>query len=72
MLSGAIFEIDSMPWAIRMLSHAFPGRYYVSCLQTIFMAGDVWPLFIPNLAAMIFIGSLLFVATIVKTPKRLE
>ena len=72
MLSGAIFEIDSMPLPIRIITYLFPARYYVTCLQTIFMTGDVWALILPNLAVMSLIALLLFVATIAKTPKRLE
>ena len=72
MLSGAIFEIGSMPLPIRVITYIFPARYYVACLQTIFMAGDIWPLILSNLAVMSFIAFLLFVVTIVKTPKRLE
>jgi ABC-2 type transport system permease protein len=72
MLSGAIFEIDAMPLPIRIVTYLFPGRYYVTCLQTIFMAGDIWTLILPNLAAMLLIATLLFAATIAKTPKRLE
>ncbi|MDR0337742.1 MAG: ABC transporter permease [Planctomycetaceae bacterium] len=71
-LSGAIFEINSMPLPIRMLTHIFPARYYVTCLQTIFMTGDVWLLFLPNLVVITLIALILFTATIVKTPKRLQ
>lgn len=72
MLSGALFEIDAMPLPIRIITYIFPGRYYVSCLQTIFMAGDIWKLILPNLSAMSLIALLIFAATIAKTPKRLE
>lgn len=72
MLSGAIFEISSMPWPLRALSYIFPSRYYVTCLQSIFMAGDVWPLIWSSIRAMLLIAAVLFVATLLKSPKRLE
>jgi ABC-2 type transport system permease protein len=72
MLSGAIFEIDAMPVLIRMLTYIFPSRYYVTCLRTIFMTGDIWTLFIPNLIVMSFIAIILFIAVIILTPKRLK
>ena len=71
-LSGMLFEISSMPLVIRVLTYFFPARYYVTCLQTIFMAGDVWPLLIKNMACMSVIGIVVLAATIIKTPKRLE
>ena len=71
-LSGVLFEIASMPLPIRMLTYIFPSRYYATCLQSIFMAGDIWPLLWPNTLLMLFIAALFFIATIAKTPERLE
>jgi ABC-2 type transport system permease protein len=71
-LSGAIFEIKSMPLPIQILTYFFPARYYVTCLQTIFMTGDIWRLFLPNLAVMAVMVLVLFTATIIKTPERLQ
>ena len=71
-LSGGIFEIGSMPWPIRIITRIFPARYFVTCLQTIFLAGDVWSLFVPNMLIMLLIAAILFTVTILKTPKRLE
>jgi ABC-2 type transport system permease protein len=54
-LSGFIFEIDSMPAPIRLLTRVLPARYFVSSLQTLFLAGDVPSVLVPNgliLAAM--------------------
>jgi ABC-2 type transport system permease protein len=71
-LSGALFEINSMPLPIRTLTYIFPARYYVTCLQTIFMTGDIWWLFIRNAACMCMIAVFFFCATIRITPERLE
>jgi len=71
-LSGALFEINSMPLAIRLVTYCFPARYYVTCLQTIFMTGDIWPLFIPNMLFMLVVAAIFFVATFRITPARLE
>ena len=71
-LSGVLFEISSMPTPIRALTYIFPARYYVTCLQTVFLAGDVWPLLIRNIACMCVIGAVVLTLVIAKTPKRLE
>ncbi len=60
-LSGFIFQISSMPQAIQLISHVVPARYYVAILQTLFLAGDIWPIILANSAALllmmiIFIG----------------
>ena len=48
MLSGFIFDIRSMPWIIQIVTYIFPARYFVSLLQTIFLAGNVWSVIVPN------------------------
>lgn len=72
MLSGFLFEIASMPAPIRALTHIVPARYFVQCLQTLFMVGNVWNLIIFNLFPMLAIGAILFIITAKKTVKRLD
>jgi len=71
-LSGFIFEIGSMPWAIRAITYILPYRYFVSILQTIFLGGTLWDLFLPNLLAILAIALFLFILTARKTVKRLD
>lgn len=72
MLSGFIFEISSMPAPIRLLSRLFPPRYFVSSLQTLFLAGDVWRLIGIDLLAMISFGAILLFVTSRISHKRLD
>ena len=60
-LSGFIFQISSMPAAIQVITHIIPARYYVAILQTLFLAGNIWPIVLSNSAALavmmvIFLG----------------
>ena len=41
-------------------------------LQTVFLAGDVWPLLLPSIGAMLLLGSILFAIVVRKTRKSLE
>ncbi|MGO9930266.1 MAG: ABC transporter permease [Steroidobacteraceae bacterium] len=55
MLSGFLFDLRSMPTVVRLITYALPARYYVALLQSVFLAGDVWSVIVPNtliLAAM--------------------
>ena len=72
LLSGFIFEIDSMPKIIQWISYIVPARYLIPCLQSVFLAGDIWSLFVPNIAVMVLIGTILFVAATRNTRKRLD
>lgn len=71
LLSGFLFEIDSMPVVIQWISRIVPCRYLVPSLQTVFLAGDQWALFGRNIAAMLVIGALFFAAAAKNTQKRL-
>lgn len=57
---------------IELITHVLAVKYYIACIQTVFLAGDIWPLFLPNIAAMLFIGLLFFVIANKKTSKTLE
>ena len=48
MLSGFLFDIRSMPPFLSMLTRFLPARYYVDLLQTLFLAGNVWAVIIPD------------------------
>jgi ABC-2 type transport system permease protein len=71
-LSGYVFEISSMPWPIRALTHILPPRYFVTILQSSFLTGPIWGLFIPNLLAMFLIALVFFGITVRITRKRLD
>ncbi|MGC9199559.1 MAG: ABC transporter permease [Acidobacteriaceae bacterium] len=51
-LSGFIFDIRSMPQLIQLLTHIVAARYFVSILQSTFLAGDVWPVLLRNIFGM--------------------
>lgn len=71
-LSGFIFEIDSMPWLIRNFTYVLPARYFVSSLQTVFLAGDVASVLVPNTLILLGFAAGLFVILVRKTRTRLE
>jgi len=71
-LSGFLFDINSMPVPIQMITHLVPARYFVAILQTLFLAGDIWPVILANMGALFLM--LIFFFTLVwrKSYKRLE
>lgn len=72
MLSGFLYEIDSMPFVIRLITHLLPARYFVSIIKTNFLAGVIWSDILPNLMAMLLIGFVLLVIVARKTKRRLD
>lgn len=71
MLSGFLFDLRSMPAAVRAVTYILPARYFVALLQTVFLAGDVWSVIIPNSAVLVAMASALLILTRGVTRKRL-
>jgi ABC-2 type transport system permease protein len=71
MLSGFLFEINSMPLILRIISHIVPSRYFVPILQSNFLSDTVWVLIIPNVIAIMIIAIILFVFTLRSNVKRI-
>jgi len=72
MLSGFVYEIRSMPTVIQAFTYLIPARYFVTAIQTIFQAGNVWPIIVSSglfllLASVFFIG-----LAALKTRRRLD
>ena len=71
-LSGLLFDINSMPGWVQVITRFVPARYYVDSLQSLFLAGDVWPVLLPDLSAMAGFAALFFAVTLARTSRRLD
>jgi len=71
-LSGFIFDIDSMPGPIQAFTHLIAARYFVAILQTVFLAGDVWSIILPNALALVLMAAVFFALAAWRAPRRLE
>lgn len=71
-LSGFIFDINSMPLVIQWLTHIVPARYFVAIIQSLFLAGNVWPIILINCAYLIIMSIIFFVLIMKKSHKSLE
>ena len=72
MLSGFIYDLRSVPLAIQLVSYLVPARYYVSLLQTMFLAGDVWSVILPNAAILAVVAGVMLALTRRATRKSLD
>lgn len=72
LLSGFLYQISTMPLPLRIITQVIPARYFVDSLQTVFLAGDLWHVFLPNMAAMLFIGLFFLMLVHRKTQKTLD
>ena len=72
LLSGFMFEISSMPTIIQAITYIVPARYFVPSLQTVFLAGDIWAMLLPNIGIMLLFGAGFFALCIRVTKRSLD
>jgi len=72
MLYGFMFDIRSMPWIIQVITNILPARYFVSSLQTLFLAGNVWTVILADSAVLAGMAALLMAIAVKVTRKRVE
>jgi ABC-2 type transport system permease protein len=72
MLSGFIFDIGSMPNVVQWITHLIAARYFVSILQSLFLAGNVWSVLLPNAAALVLMAVVFLGLSRRRARKRLE
>ncbi len=72
LLSGFIFDIDSMPEVVRVITHIVVARYFVAIVHTLFLAGNVWSVIVPNALALAAIAAVFLGITWRRSRKRLQ
>lgn len=71
-LSGFIFDIGSMPDVVQGITYLLAARYFVALLQTLFLAGNVWSVLVPNALALAVLAAVFLGVSRHKLRKRLE
>jgi ABC-2 type transport system permease protein len=71
-LSGFLFDIASMPGVVQLITHVVPARYFVATLQSLFLAGTVWPIVLGNGAALVVMAAIFLGLTRLRTRKSLD
>ncbi len=72
MLSGLIYEINSMPWFLRALTCFIPARYYVSSISSLFLSGTILKTIVLNSIILGAFALLMFIILYKITPESLE
>ena len=71
LLSGFLFDLRLMPVAVQIVTYVLPARYFVALLQTIFLAGDIWSVILPNAAVLAVMATVLMALARATTRKKL-
>lgn len=70
-LSGLLFDLESTPRLVQMISYLIPARYFVTISQTLFLAGNVWSALLPAGGMLAVMAIVLVGATRRKLVRRL-
>jgi drug efflux transport system permease protein len=57
---------------VQLITRAVPARYFVASLQTLFLAGNVWPVVLTNGAALLLMAVVFLALTRRNSRKLLE
>ncbi len=72
LLSGFVFDINSMPPILQAITRLIPAAYFNTCMRTIFLAGDVWPVFLHGIFFMSLLAAVFLGLTYHNLQKRLD
>lgn len=70
-LSGLLFDLQSTPRFIQVISYIVPARYFVDISHTSFLAGDIGAVLWPAATALACMATFLLTVTRLKLSKRL-
>ena len=71
-LSGFIFDLESTPAFVQVVSYIIAARYFATLLKTIFLAGDVWEVIVPNALALAALAAFFLTVARLRCRKRLD
>ena len=71
-LSGMLFDLESTPRVIQVVSHIIPARHFVAVSHTLFLAGNIGSVLWPAAGALSLMAVILLLLVRRKLSKRLE
>ncbi len=72
MLSGLMFPINSMPAFFQYLTMILPPKYFITFVESEYMAGTIWEVVTVNSIFLIILGTILFTLVYKNTNMRLN
>ncbi len=72
LLSGLVFPISSMPEILQLITRLLPPRYFITFIESEFMAGTVPSVALKSSLFLLILGIILFIAVYKSTDMRLS
>jgi ABC-2 type transport system permease protein len=71
LLSGFVYEIQTMPWVIQAITHIIPARYVVTIMKGVFLKGVGLNILWPEFGFLALYATLVFLAAVRKVNQKL-
>jgi ABC-2 type transport system permease protein len=72
MLSGFLFDLRNVPALVRWIGQLLPATHFMTAVKTLFLAGNVPSVVLPEAALLVGYALLFFIAALAVTKKRLD
>ena len=72
MLSGLIYDIETMPKIMQIITNIVPAKYLISAMKTLFLMGNNWSILLPNILGILAIITAIYFAVLHKTKKSID
>ena len=72
LLSGFIFPVENMPFAIQPLAKMIPLKYYLTAVRGLYLKGNGWAELWPSAVALVAWGTVILSISVLKFRKRLD
>ena len=72
MLSGYVFDLRSTPTVVQVVGDILPFSHYLTCLKSLFLAGNIWNVLAKNGALLLMYGLLAVGIAFTMTRKKVE
>ncbi len=72
MLSGLIYEIETMPRIMQIITNIVPAKYLINAMKTLFLMGNDWTILLPNILGILAIIIAIYFGVLRKTKKSID
>jgi ABC-2 type transport system permease protein len=72
MLSGLIYEIETMPQIMQIITNIVPAKYLINSMKTLFLMGNDWGILLPNILGILAIIVAIYFGVLRKTKKSID
>ena len=72
MLSGLIYEIETMPEILQIITNIVPAKYLISAMRTLFLMGNDFIVLLPDILGMLIIIIAIYFGVFKKTKKSID